>query len=163
MRKFSLNSKRRLSTVHPVLQRLCEEALPLSEYDFGITEGLRTGTKQRLLYEQGKTKTLSSMHLIGQAVDLVAYEDGQVSWRLGCYDQIARAFQWVLHKNEWEEDFRIRWGGAWHIPSLGAVRLEIHPTDLRQEYMNLRIEEGRPVFIDAVHFELHLLSESGLT
>jgi peptidoglycan L-alanyl-D-glutamate endopeptidase CwlK len=43
---------------------------------FWVAEGLRTEERQRQLLEQGKTKTMKSKHLTGDAFDFIPYVNG---------------------------------------------------------------------------------------
>lgn len=86
-----------------------ERALSLSEVDFGITEGVRSLERQKELVASGKSQTMRSYHLRGNAVDVVAYVDGKVSWDWKYYEQIAKAFKEAAK----ELDVKITWGGDW--------------------------------------------------
>lgn len=109
MFKLSQKSKDKLQGVHPDLVKIVLRAIEITEVDFGISEGLRTKERQEELYKAGKSKTLKSRHLIGQAVDVVAYVNGQVSWELKYYQKISEAF----HKAALELNLKITWGGSW--------------------------------------------------
>lgn len=52
--KFSSGSAAKLLTCDPKLRIICEEAIKL--FDFRVTEGFRTVTRQQQLYAQGRTK-----------------------------------------------------------------------------------------------------------
>lgn len=93
MNKFSKSSIAKLSGVHPALILVVSRALLYSPVDFGITEGLRTLERQKILKAEGKSQTLNSRHLHGCAVDVVAYVNGKISWDLSYYKQIAEAFE----------------------------------------------------------------------
>ncbi|MXF06699.1 M15 family metallopeptidase [Escherichia coli] len=106
---FSRRSEERLAGVKPQLVAVVRRALELSEVDFGITEGLRTKERQKQLVAEGKSQTMNSRHLTGEAVDVVAYVDGKVSWDWPLYEAIARAFYQAAD----ELNTPIVWGGSW--------------------------------------------------
>ena len=100
MYKLGARSKQRLKGVHEDLIKVVERAIEITKVDFGVTEGLRTTETQRKYVETGKSQTMESKHLTGDAVDLVAYIDGQVSWELNLYDNLADAMkQAAIEKN----------------------------------------------------------------
>ncbi|EEX9090297.1 M15 family metallopeptidase, partial [Escherichia coli] len=78
--KFSYRSENNLDGVKRELVAVVRRALELTEVDFGITEGLRTKERQKQLVAEGKSQTMNSRHLTGDAVDVVAYMGSQVSW-----------------------------------------------------------------------------------
>ena len=51
---------------------------------------------------------MKSKHLVGKAVDLVAYVDGKVSWEKQHYHTIASAMEQAAT----ELNVKIRWGGS---------------------------------------------------
>lgn len=108
--KLGQRSKRKLDTVHVTLQKLVKRALELSEYDFGVTEGIRTKQRQKYLVSIGKSLTMNSYHLRGHAVDVIAYDEyGKSTWKMQYYEQVALAF----YKAADEMNVRITWGGTW--------------------------------------------------
>ena len=107
--KFSKRSRSKLQGVNPDLVKVMERAIEITPIDFGITEGLRTVERQKQLYEAGASKTMNSKHLRGDAVDVVAYVGGQVSWDWPLYDAIAVAVKQAAN----ELDIDITWGGDW--------------------------------------------------
>ena len=60
--------------------------------EFGISEGMRTKERQKILYDTGKSQTMNSRHLTGHAVDVYAWKDGAVSWEFEDYETINIAF-----------------------------------------------------------------------
>ena len=109
MYKFSKRSLDNLKGVDERLVKLMEEALSISSYDFGITEGLRTIEKQKEYVRTGKSQTMNSYHLKGKAVDIVVYKDGKVSWKLDYYKEIAD----LVKKIAKHDGLKITWGGDW--------------------------------------------------
>ena len=145
---LSLRSRERLLGVKPKLAQTVKRALQLSPIDFGVSEGKRTLERQKILVSQGASQTVKSKHLIGEAVDLVGYIDGHVSWEMSIYSKIASAMRQAATEN----DVSIRWGGAWQVRD---IRLHIGNMDEAQDaYIDLRRSQGRSVFLDGPHFEI---------
>ena len=107
--RFSKRSLDNLKGVNPELVKVVHKALELSEIDFVVTEGLRTLERQQMLYDQGKSQTMNSNHLTGNAVDVAALVDGTVSWDLNYYKVISTAFKAASA----ELGIPINWGGDW--------------------------------------------------
>jgi hypothetical protein len=107
--KFSLRSEQNLVGVKPDLLRVVRRALELSDVDFGVTEGVRALSRQRDLFATGKSRTMNSRHLTGDAVDVVAFAGGKVSWEWEHYEKIAAAFK----RASVELGVSIEWGGDW--------------------------------------------------
>ncbi|WP_097411346.1 M15 family metallopeptidase, partial [Escherichia coli] len=102
-------SEKNLEGVKPQLVAVVRRALELTEVDFGITEGLRTKERQKQLVAEGKSQTMNSRHLTGDAVDVVAWVGSQVSWDWPLYEKIAQAFKQAAA----ELGTAIEWGGEW--------------------------------------------------
>lgn len=68
---FSKRSEGNLEGVNSALVGVVRRALELSPVDFIVIEGRRTQERQRQLYNAGASKTMSSRHLSGNAVDLL--------------------------------------------------------------------------------------------
>ena len=68
--KFGERSLNNLKGINPDLRRVVDRSLQLTERDFSVIEGLRTKERQVQLVQQGKSKTMNSKHLTGNAVDL---------------------------------------------------------------------------------------------
>lgn len=109
MFKLSSLSKKKLQGVKQPLVDVVNRALELSEIDFGISEGVRSLERQKQLYSDGKSKTMNSRHLTGDAVDVYAWVDGNVSWMFHYYEDIAKA----MFKAAEELGIEIEWGGNW--------------------------------------------------
>lgn len=108
--RFSVRSEKNLIGVKPELVRLARRALELSEIDFGVTEGLRMQERQHQLVAEGKSQTMNSRHLTGDAIDVVAYLDQKtISWEWKYYEQIAAAFK----RASAELGIPVEWGGDW--------------------------------------------------
>ena len=153
MFKLSDKSLAKLSGVDAGLQNVVKTAITITDVDFGITEGLRSIERQKELVATGKSQTLQSNHIIGKAVDLVAYVDGKVSWELRYYYEIAHAMRVAAIQNK----VPIRWGGAWQIHDIREW-----PTSMKSandNYVEQRRALGKNPFIDSPHFEIGLLSQ----
>ena len=107
--KFSSRSFASLLGVRPELVVIAHRALQLSAVDFGVTEGLRTIERQKLLVAEGKSKTLNSRHLTGHALDVAAYVNGKLTWNYAEYETIAVAFKAAAA----ELGIPLEWGGDW--------------------------------------------------
>lgn len=146
--KLSTRSKERLIGVEPDLIKVVRRAIEITDIDFGVTEGLRSLEKQKELVAKGASQTLKSKHIEGKAVDLVAYLGSRISWEITLYDNIADAMKQAAI----EYNVPIRWGAAWHIPDITKYSGTMQ--EATDEYVKLRISQGRRPFIDAPHFEI---------
>lgn len=120
MPKFHQRSLANLDTVHPDLKRVMLEAIENAPFDFGITEGLRTKERQQQLFNEGKSQTLNSRHLTGNAVDIVIFIDNKVTWDLKYYKVLSDHIKAVAKLN----DVPIVWGGDWKS-FVDAVHFEL--------------------------------------
>lgn len=115
MYRLSRTSLSRLEGVHPDLIRVVKHAITITDIDFMVLEGLRTGERQRQLVRQGASKTMNSKHLTGHAVDLVPFLDvdgdgkSEVSWHWPHYHRLAPVIK-VAAK---ECGVILSWGGDW--------------------------------------------------
>ena len=105
--KLSQRSLNNLKGVDEDLVAVVKRAIEITEIDFSVTEGIRTLDRQTELFKKGLSKTMKSKHLIGRAVDLVAYVDGKVSWEKEDYYPIALA----MERAAIELNVKIKWGG----------------------------------------------------
>ena len=144
--KLSNTSLKKLEGVNEQLVQVVKDAIELTKVDFGVTYGLRTLEEQKELYESGRSQTMKSKHLEGNAVDLMAWVDGG-RWELNLYDEIADA----MLKAAKELGVTIRWGAAWHK---ALNDWDGTAEDLMNEYIDIRRSAGRRPFIDAPHFEM---------
>lgn len=109
MYTLSNKSLKKLEGVNPSLVQVVKRAIELSSVDFGITEGLRTIERQRMLLASGKSQTMKSKHIVGRAVDVVAWINGSISWYWKWYIEIAEAMKQAAK----ELGVEIEWGGDW--------------------------------------------------
>lgn len=109
MFRFSKKSLDKLKGVNPKLIKLMKVAIKESPYDFMITEGLRSMERQQELFKQGKSKTLKSYHLTGNAVDIALIVNKEVNWDFALYREVAKHIKKIAK----EQGIKITWGGDW--------------------------------------------------
>ena len=148
---FSLSQRSlsKLEGVNEDLVQVVKRAIELTTLDFGVIYGLRTQEEKQKMLDAGKSQTMKSKHLTGDAVDLMAYVDGKASWELNLYDDLADAMKWAAT----ESGTKIRWGAAWHINDISTWNSTME--EAMMAYIDLRRSEGRRPFIDGPHFELN--------
>jgi hypothetical protein len=108
---FGTRSRQNLSGVNPDLVAVMERAISISPQDFTIIEGVRGVNRQRELVKAGKSKTMNSRHLTGDAIDLVPWP---VSWEWEDFYPVADA---VIQACK-DLDIAVRWGGNWKVKDL---------------------------------------------
>jgi len=146
--KLSQRSLDKMEGVDADLVAVTKRAIELTKIDFGVIYGMRTIQEQENLVAAGKSQTMKSKHLVGRAVDLMAYVDGKGCWELNVYDDLCDAMKEAAK----ELSVAIKWGAAW---SEGDIRT--YPgtaEDAMMAYVDLRRGQGRRPFIDGPHFEL---------
>ena len=148
MPKLSTSSLKKLEGIDPKLAEVVKRAIEITKVDFGVTEGLRTLATQKKYVAAGKSQTMASKHLTGDAVDLVAYVGSKISWELNLYDDIADAMKQAAK----EKGVALRWGAAWHIDDITKFNGTME--DAMNQYIDLRRSQGKRPFIDGPHFEL---------
>jgi len=114
MFEFSTKSLKNLDGVHPDLKRVALRAIKISSIDFGITDGVRTQSKQLELMAEGKSFREDSNHLIqdsgyGHAIDVVAWFNGKITWHNKYYGPIVQAFTSAAI----EEGTQLAFGHLW--------------------------------------------------
>ena len=147
---FSLSTRSldKLDGVDPSLVSVVKRAIALTKIDFGVVYGMRTKEEQEKLFAAGKSQTMKSKHLVGRAVDLMAYVDGKGCWELNVYDDLCDAMKAAAE----ELGIAIKWGAAW---SEGDIRTYPDTAeDAMMKYIDLRRSQSRRPFIDGPHFEL---------
>ena len=107
--KLGKKSLERLAGVKEPLQNVIKSAIVDSPYDFSITCGLRTVEEQKVLVATGKSRTMKSKHLTGDAVDIAVFVDGKLTWELKYYKKVAAHIKKVAAKL----GVKITWGGDW--------------------------------------------------
>ena len=123
---FSKNSKEKLRSCHPDLQKILSLAISRSKIDFGISEGHRSLKRQKELFDQGKSK-IDGILKIGKhnhkpslAADIyiyhpdpeirkkLVYDKSHLSYIAGIIDSCALE---LLERSEISHG--IRWGANW--------------------------------------------------
>jgi len=91
--------------------QVMKRAIEISTKDFSIIEGIRSEVRQRELFKSGKSQTMKSRHITGDAIDLVPHP---VSWEFEDFYPVADA---VIQACK-DEDIALRWGGNWRVKDL---------------------------------------------
>lgn len=90
---FGPRSEERLQGVHPDLVKIVRRALQLSPVDFSVSEGLRSLSRQRELFNAGKSRTMRSRHITGHAVDLYPVSKAGADWVRADFEQVVAAMK----------------------------------------------------------------------
>lgn len=106
---LSDKSMQRLAGVNPALVSVIGAAAAICPVEFVVTEGLRTKARQQLLVSAGKSQTMNSRHLTGEAVDVAAIVDGKAVWDWHYYQTIAKAVKAAAL----QMNIAVEWGGDW--------------------------------------------------
>ncbi len=121
---FSRRSAASLATLDHDLQRVARLALKMTRIDFTIISARRTLQEQRRLVAAGKSQTLRSRHLKGEALDFVPLDPvtGKGVFNRALAIEVAVAFMdagQVLN-------CPVKWGGTWRdfedIPHIEMLR-----------------------------------------
>lgn len=124
--RFSQRSENNLKGVKPALVNVIRRALELTPVDFIVIEGLRTQARQKELVATGKSQTMNSRHLTGNAVDIIPVN---TTWNIEEFKPLLKAVKQAAD----EQCLKLRFGINWkNDPSL--------PIETR--------------FIDAPHIEI---------
>jgi len=111
---FSLQSEERLKGVNPALVDLMKEVEKRAQergLDLEITEGVRDLERQEELLEEGKSQTLASKHLVGNALDVhLRGPDGSAIWDFEAYQPVAEIAKEVAAEKGIDN---LVWGGDW--------------------------------------------------
>lgn len=145
--KLSKRSLARLEGVDADLVAVVKRAIEITTVDFGVTEGMRSIETQRKYVDAGKSQTMNSKHLTGDAVDIVAYCEGEVCWELNLYDDIADAMKQAAT----ELGVPLLWGAAWNVPDI--TKWEGTMNEAMCHYIDERRAMGRKPFIDGPHYQ----------
>ena len=102
-------SKKRLEGVDERLKAIVIECAVRCSYPFNVSEGLRTEEQQREYVRQGKSRTMKSKHLTGEAVDLypLSMDRKVVDWPR--FEELADLMFQVAS----DQGVEIVWGGHW--------------------------------------------------
>lgn len=141
MNKFGRNSQEKLNTCHPDLIKIMTLALSRSSVDFGVSEGERSLSRQKELYDQGKSK-IDGIRKKGKhnyspslACDIYAYHPDpatrrKIIWDLGTLCYIAGVVKSCAEEllSKGEISHTVRWGGNWDMD--GVILLDQSFDDL---------------------------------
>lgn len=109
--KFSPRSEARLAEVDPKLAELMRRVEAAHPDAFEIAEARRTPERQAQMVAEGKSQTMNSKHLTGNAVDIALIgPDGKPNWDFESYRPIADTAKSVAAELG-VPDFV--WGGDW--------------------------------------------------
>ena len=101
--------KEKLVGLNPDLLRVVLLACDIYPGKVNIIEGLRTEEQQKVYFETGKSQTMKSKHLVGDAVDMypISPDGKSIDWKsFRCLaDSMSIAAK--------EENVNIVWGGHW--------------------------------------------------
>lgn len=121
MYRFGTKSKAQLKTSHKDLQKIMNEAIKITDVDFGIAEGHRSIEKQKQYFEDGKSKldgiNKKSKHNYSpsMAVDIYAYVNNKASWDKEYLSYLAGIIH-AISEMLFEQKItihKLRWGGNW--------------------------------------------------
>lgn len=126
MLKFGNTSKTRLKTCHKDIQLIMNEAIKITNVDFGIAEGHRSLDKQLQYFNEGKSK-IDGINRKGKhnytpslAVDIYPYFNNGAKWdneHLSYLSGIIHAVSEMLF-SDGKISHKIRWGGNWDMDGI---------------------------------------------
>lgn len=119
---FSPRSLSNLGEVHESLQKLASLALQRTPIDFVVIDGLRTAAEQKTLVEKGKSWTMDSQHLHGQAIDFAAIDpaSGQITWDSRYFMPVVAVFK----ESAQLLGLKIACGSDWSQRDYGHIELK---------------------------------------
>ena len=104
--KFSQRSENNLKGVNPDLVKVIRRALEITPVDFIVIEGLRTQARQKEMVATGKSQTMNSRHLTGQAVDIIPVN---TTWKIEEFKPLLKAVKQAAD----EQGLKLRFGINW--------------------------------------------------
>ena len=108
---FNERSTERIQGVDPRLIEVLQLARQRTGIPFEISEGLRDAERQRQLVAEGKSQTMNSRHLHGNAVDVhIPDGKGGVNWDFEAYRPLAEAAKQAAQELGYTD---LVWGGDW--------------------------------------------------
>ncbi len=126
MYKFGNTSKSRLQTCHKDIQLIMDEAIKITNVDFGIAEGYRSIEKQQQYFKEGKSK-IDGVSKKGKhnyspslAVDIYPYFENGAKWdneHLSYLSGIIHAVSEILFADG-KISHKVRWGGNWDMDGI---------------------------------------------
>jgi peptidoglycan L-alanyl-D-glutamate endopeptidase CwlK len=99
----------RLRLVDPRLCACAYFAQAHFPHQLSVISGRRSEAQQRALVDAGKSPTMNSRHLTGDAVDLAIIVDGKADWEFSKYAQLNTVMQLAARSF----GFELEWGGSW--------------------------------------------------
>ena len=121
--RFSRRSEEKLRSLQPSLVKVARLALTRSRVDFTIISARRSLDEQRELVRAGKSLTMNSRHIKGEALDFVPLDP---TTGKGRFDRVL-ALEVAMAFMDAGRDLAIpvRWGGMWRrfedIPHIELV------------------------------------------
>lgn len=101
----------RLYGVNPVLPEILLAASQQTNIPIQISEGMRDRARQEQMVAQGKSQTMNSRHLHGNALDVhIVGPDGQPNWDFEAYRPLADAAKQIAAQRGLGD---FVWGGDW--------------------------------------------------
>lgn len=104
--RFSQRSEGNLNGVNPNLVKVIRRALELTPVDFIVIEGMRTQARQKELVATGKSQTMNSRHLTGNAVDIIPVN---TTWNIEEFKPLLKAVKQAAD----EQGLKLRFGINW--------------------------------------------------
>lgn len=104
--KFSQRSENNLKGVNPDLVKVIHRALEITPVDFIVIEGLRTQARQKEMVATGKSQTMNSRHLSGNAVDIIPVN---TTWKIEEFHPLLKAVKQAAD----EQGLKLRFGINW--------------------------------------------------
>lgn len=125
---WSDRSRNAMTGVNPELIAIMEEVRRRSGVPFEVTEGLRDEARQRELLAEGKSQTMDSKHLTGNAVDIfIPTPGGGADWDFESYRPLGEMFKTVAQERGTPQAV---WGGDWKTLRDG-VNFQLNGSDYR--------------------------------
>lgn len=122
---FNPRSEELLGGVNPVLAMLLRKVEAQMPDAFEISEGMRSQDRQADMVAQGKSQTMNSKHLTGNAADIAMQNpDGSANWDFEAYRPVADAAK-ATAAGMGISDFV--WGGDWKTLKDG-VHFQVGPS-----------------------------------
>jgi len=111
MPRYGHKSRKELATVHEDLQEVMNKVIKYC--DVSILQGIRTEEEQRRLVAEGKSQTMYSKHLTGEALDFAPYptkwEDRENFIYIGGFIKGMAASMGIgiRYGGDWNNDFNL--------------------------------------------------------
>lgn len=146
-------SEEMLTQIQPELAEVVRRAVAISDIEMQVLHGRRSLKQQDEFFKKGATEGITSPHLYGYAVDLVALVEGRMCFETEVYDEVANCMKYAGQ----DLNTPIRWGGAWHCPNLCNFNGLLD--ELQMSYIDICRERDVRPRLDVNHFELTIATE----